>query len=269
MLLIFASLPPRALPSSLPPRTSRLSSAFPLQDTAEQFYIGGLGLTRDPAKGFGGTIWANIGSQQFHLVLAKAGETPQQIRGTIGQSVNVCTGPLHLLPAECAHGDCLLRSLHADVRRVQHSTGLALPDLPALLRRLKAVAPALAGTKFAFNETMVVKVKPPLPPGSPAWMAVEVCCPWGNRFIVHALEQPVSLPPMEAGASKMEETHHAAAANFGVRGGPGIRYVELLVNAGCSERAAKFYEGYFGCTNATGWVYPAGVSEPSFVESGM
>ena len=45
----------------------------------------------------------------------------------------------------------------------------------------------------------------------------------------------------------MEQTHHALPANFGVRGKPGIRYLELKVNAGCSKRAAEFYKAQFGC----------------------
>lgn len=53
------------------------------RDHTERFYFQGLGLTRDPARTFGTTIWANIGDQQFHLTTAP-GDTPQVINGTIG-----------------------------------------------------------------------------------------------------------------------------------------------------------------------------------------
>ena len=57
------------------------------------------------------------------------------------------------------------------------------------------------------------------------WDAVFVTGPWGNNFVVHALNQPAAiarLPPLDRSkAAKMESAHYLGAASFGVRGGPG------------------------------------------------
>ena len=55
---------------------------------AERFYFEeGLGCFRDPAKpggpGTSGTMWANLGNQQFHLA-QEEDDDPQVVRGSIG-----------------------------------------------------------------------------------------------------------------------------------------------------------------------------------------
>ena len=54
---------------------------------------------------------------------------------------------------------------------VRGTTGLVLPDIEALLRRLNGVQKDLAETKFSFRETND---------------GVETTCPWGNRIRCHA-----------------------------------------------------------------------------------
>jgi hypothetical protein len=54
---------------------------------------------------------------------------------------------------------------------VRGTTGLVLPDIEALLRRLHAVQKELEGTKFSFRQTNE---------------GVETTCPWGNRIRCHA-----------------------------------------------------------------------------------
>eukprot|EP00040_Diaphanoeca_grandis_P028589 m.165882 g.165882 ORF g.165882 m.165882 type:complete len:352 (-) comp31402_c0_seq1:194-1249(-) len=76
------------------------------------FYFEGLGLTSDPAKSFGNTVWANVGDQQFHLVKGTAEETPQVIHGLIG---------------------------------------LVLPDLDALLARLAKIEAEINTTLFHYE----------------------------------------------------------------------------------------------------------------------
>jgi len=53
---------------------------------AERFYFEkGLGCTRDPSRHpTKGTMWANLGSQQFHLAEEAADDPPQAIRGAVG-----------------------------------------------------------------------------------------------------------------------------------------------------------------------------------------
>jgi len=54
---------------------------IPDQEAATDFYVAGLGLTRDPHRMVGTTnMWINAGRQQFHLPKGK----PQRFRGTIG-----------------------------------------------------------------------------------------------------------------------------------------------------------------------------------------
>lgn len=53
-------------------------------------------------------------------------------------------------------------------------TGLVLPDRAALVKRLEAVKPRLAHTKFAFTEREGY---------------VEATCPWGNRIRCHAPDE--------------------------------------------------------------------------------
>lgn len=87
------------------------------RDMAEIFYFQGLGLTRDPAKDVGRTMWANIGNQQLHLVDAMAAEEDSEEGKTFNGYI-----------------------------------GLALPDLVALRKRLASVKEALKTTQFEVVE---------------------------------------------------------------------------------------------------------------------
>jgi hypothetical protein len=112
--------------------------------------------------------------------------------------------------------------------------------LDALVQRLESVAKLLSGTKFGFERH---------DHSADGWQAVSVVGPWGNQFLVHSAEQPpalAALQPLADGATKMERTHHKYRATFGVRGGAGIRYIELFVDPGKAKRAAAFYRSRFG-----------------------
>ena len=92
---------------------------------------------------------------------------------------------------------------------VRGTTGLVLPDLEALLRRLHYVKPQLEGTKFSFRE---------------AGDVVETTCPWGNRLRCHAPD-PDKFGPMRMG----------------------MPYVEFDVPVGTNlEGIARFYREIFG-----------------------
>jgi len=163
---------------------------------AEVFYFQGLGLTRDPVRDVGSTMWANVGPrQQLHLVDASEGNAAQAVDGSLG---------------------------------------LALPDLPALLRRLASVEPALRGTRFAYADL---------------GHCVVATCPWGNRFFVYptaaaaaaeAPERPRKFP-----RTRMEEAHAGVDRGMAVRGEAGIRFVQWR----CTDAAGagRFYERIFGC----------------------
>ena len=87
---------------------------------------------------------------------------------------------------------------------VRGTTGLVVPDLNALLKRLDGAKKYLEGTKFSFRE---------------AGDAVETICPWGNRIRVHAPD------PSRFAAMRV-----------------GMPYVEFDIPAGTDLSAiAKFY----------------------------
>lgn len=56
---------------------------IPDQDPATQFYVVGLGLTRDPYLMVGlDNMWVNVGRSQFHMPTREP--APQRVRGTVG-----------------------------------------------------------------------------------------------------------------------------------------------------------------------------------------
>jgi hypothetical protein len=91
---------------------------------------------------------------------------------------------------------------------VRGTTGLVLPDLEALLRRLHGVQKHLADTKFSFQETND---------------GVETTCPWGNRIRCHAPDaerfSPITL---------------------------GMPYVEFGVPPGSLKGIVRFYQDVLG-----------------------
>jgi hypothetical protein len=84
------------------------------------------------------------------------------------------------------------------------TTGLVLPDLAALAKRLEGVEPLLKDTRFAFQAKKKV---------------VETICPWGNRIRCHAPDGE------EFGGTTL-----------------GIPYVEIAAPSGASAGIARFYQ---------------------------
>jgi len=96
-----------------------------------------------------------------------------------------------------------------DAQRINGTIGIVVPDLPALCARLQMVAPRLDGTQFRFTDRSDF---------------VEVTCPWGNHFRVHA-------PSAELGGVDL-----------------GMPYVEFLVPMGTAAGIARFYYDGLGAT---------------------
>jgi hypothetical protein len=92
-------------------------------------------------------------------------------------------------------------------QRIPGTIGIVVPDLAQLCARLQTVAPRLDGTQFRFTDRSDF---------------VEVSCPWGNRFRVHA-------PSAELGGMDL-----------------GIPYVEFLVPVGNAAGIARFYSDGLG-----------------------
>jgi hypothetical protein len=87
------------------------------------------------------------------------------------------------------------------------TTGLVVPDLAALVHRLKHVRPQLHGTAFAFTE---------------AGDHVDTVCPWGNRIRCHA-------PDPRFGRITL-----------------GMPYVEIDAPVGSAPAIARFYREMLG-----------------------
>lgn len=88
-------------------------------------------------------------------------------------------------------------------QRLRGTIGLVVPDLALLRRRLEKVAPALAGTAFAWSERDG---------------CIEAVCPWGNRFRCHA-------PAAEFGDTELA-----------------MPYIEFDVPQGTAPGIARFYD---------------------------
>jgi predicted enzyme related to lactoylglutathione lyase len=131
----------------------------------------------------------------FYIMGLGLTRDPYLMAGLDNMWVNVGRGQFHLP----TRGTDVLRG----------TTGLVVPDLEALLRRLHGVKSYLEGTKFSFRE---------------AGDAVETTCPWGNRIRVHAPD-PERFGPMRLG----------------------MPYVEFDIPAGTDLKAiVKFYRKILG-----------------------
>lgn len=143
------------------------------QAAAVNFYLIGMGFTRDPHLVVGpDNMWINVGRQQLHLPLRRAQVLPGHI-------------------------------------------GIVVRDLAALERRLEAVAPQLAGTRFAFSREGDY---------------LRSVSPSGNELRCYA--------PGRFGSMSL-----------------GMPYVEFQARPGTARGIARFYEQVLGApahTDATG-----------------
>lgn len=94
----------------------------------------------------------------FYIMGLGLTRDPYLMAGLENMWVNVGRGQFHL-------------PTNPRAQVVRGTTGLVMPDLEALLRRLHNAQKYLEGTQFSFRE---------------ADGAVETICPWGNRIRVHA-----------------------------------------------------------------------------------
>ena len=201
------------------------------------FFFDVLGLTRDPTKHLGpdgyGTIWANVGPwQQLHLVLSRDEKVdpPQVIAGSIG---------------------------------------LAVPNADAVLARARAASDLPTGDVRSIDSTMVELsathfklYEPCLSADRGAALGEAECavpcfalrCPWGNMYHIYQADARVPLAPSHRPigsdvlqAMSMVRAHAHAGTTMAVRGGAGIRFIELECVGPHIENVADFYRTVFGC----------------------
>jgi catechol 2,3-dioxygenase-like lactoylglutathione lyase family enzyme len=111
----------------------------------------------------------------FYIMGLGLTRDPYLMAGLENMWVNVGRGQFHLptrSPAQVVRG----------------TTALVMPDLEALLRRLRNTQKYLEGTQFGYRE---------------AGDAVETTCPWGNRIRVHAPD-PQRFGPLRVGMPYVE-----------------------------------------------------------------
>jgi len=129
----------------------------------------------------------------FYLMGMGFTRDPYLVVGVDNMWVNIGRSQIHMPTGES--------------QRIHGTIGLVVPDLAQLCTRLQSVAPRLDGTQFRFTDRADF---------------VEVTCPWGNHFRVHA-------PSEELGGVDL-----------------GLPYVEFLVPMGNAAGIAKFYSTAIG-----------------------
>ena len=151
-----------------------------------------------------GHVNVRVPDQQLAIVFYVMGlgltRDPYLVTGVDNAWMNVGTSQFHLPvgPAQVLRG----------------AIGLVMPDLEALVERLEAVRPRLAGTRFGFVADRA---------------QVEVTCPWGNRIRVHAPDAKRFGPLLL-----------------------GMPYVELDVPSGTTARIERFYREILGALTSSG-----------------
>ena len=110
----------------------------------------------------------------FYLMGLGLTRDPYLMAGLENMWVNVGRGQFHLPTRE--------------PQVVRGTTGLVVPDLEALLKRLEYAKKFLEGTKFSYKQVGNV---------------VETTCPWGNRIRMHGPE-PEKFGPMRLGMPYVE-----------------------------------------------------------------
>mmetsp|Transcript_14194 Transcript_14194/g.30105 ORF Transcript_14194/g.30105 Transcript_14194/m.30105 type:complete len:404 (-) Transcript_14194:27-1238(-) len=136
-------------------------------------------------------------------------------------------------------------------QRVTGSIGLTVPSLERIRERAQTARSALEGTQFSIYENHsddATKSK-----------TMTVTCPWGNIFHLYdiSIDDDVDSATLNSDNNANESSQkmvkfHAEGGTYGphrmaVRGGPGIRYVEIACPVGSIDAIAKFYEEILGC----------------------
>ena len=122
-------------------------------------------------------------------------------------------------------------------QRIAGSIGLVVPSLDTIRDRIADAQIVLKDTQFAIE--------------SNDGDCITLTCPWGNRFHLYSVEDD-SLVSTLSTPRKMENLHAKGGAygshRMAVRGGPGIRFIEIACPPNKSRAIAKFYREMIGCT---------------------
>ena len=121
-------------------------------------------------------------------------------------------------------------------QRIAGSIGLVVPSLDTLRERIADAQQVLKDTQFAIE--------------SDTSDCVTLTCPWGNRFHLYSVQDDCLTSTLNT-PRKMENLHAKGGAygshRMAVRGGPGIRYIEVSCPPLKSGAIARFYRDMIGC----------------------
>jgi catechol-2,3-dioxygenase len=122
-------------------------------------------------------------------------------------------------------------------QRIAGSIGLVVPSLDKIRDRIADAQIVLKDTQFAIE--------------SDNGDCITITCPWGNHFHLYSVEDE-SLVSTLSTPRKMENMHAKGGAygshRMAVRGGPGIRFIEIACPPNKSRAISKFYQEMIGCT---------------------
>jgi len=126
-------------------------------------------------------------------------------------------------------------------QKVRGLIGLVAPDVDAVEARLVALQPGFDGTAFSFRRCYDPATEGDLVP------ALDVCCPYGNLFRIHAAT-PESAAPSSDGKFRCGGPTDCV----GQPGAPsllcGLQYLRLDVPSGSFAALADFWGGVLGAT---------------------
>jgi hypothetical protein len=177
----------------------------------QRFFVDGLGCALDPRpaewRKSSRLLWFNAGLSQFHVPLIDPATQPD-----------------------------------VALQKVRGLMGLTAPDVDAVAARLGALQPALEGTAFSFRRCSDNPAT-----ASDSLPALDVCCPYGNRFRIHAAT-PEAAAPSADGKFRCG----GPADCVGQPGAPsllcGLQYLRLDVPSGSFAALADFWGGVLGAT---------------------
>ncbi|CAM9811143.1 unnamed protein product, partial [Heterosigma akashiwo] len=123
-------------------------------------------------------------------------------------------------------------------QRVTGSIGLVIPSLKNLRERVDVFKDVFSSTQFEIVQD------------EGDWMTV--VCPWGNWLHLYDISMDSKLEKLSDSPQKMVQLHadggSYAANRIGIRGNPGIRYIEIACRPGTATAIAKFYEEILECS---------------------
>jgi len=122
-------------------------------------------------------------------------------------------------------------------QRVTGSIGLCVPSLDTIRDRTAEAMTSFSDSKFQVLDDTEE--------------CLTVTCPWGNRLHLYDIKHDDNVPLACESSQKMITLHSKGGAygphRMSVRGGPGIRYIEIRCRPGSNTAISNFYQQMLNC----------------------